>query len=334
MRVVVTGSSGHLGQALVSGLRLAGHDPLGVDVIASPDTAIVGSICDREVLRQAMAGATAVIHAATLHKPHLVTHSAQDFIDTNISGTLAVLDAAAEARLSSVVYVSTTSTFGRTLNPGPGQPAAWVTENSPCRPKNIYGATKAAAEDLCELFHLDHGIPAVVLRVSRFFPEADDAPADEAMDPRNAKVNELLHRRVDLADAADACIRAVEQAPPSGFGRYLISATTPFAPSDVAGLRREAAAVVRRLYPDVEDIYGSLGWTLPAGIDRVYVNERARADLGWQPAWTFRRALDRLAAGKEPRSRVAVEVGAKGYHDRPTGVYTTRPRDPTTPTPR
>lgn len=328
MKVAITGSSGHLGEALVRVLRSVGHDVFGVDVVPSPDTTMVGSILDPKVLGEAMTGATGVIHPATLHKPHLRTHSAQDFIDTNVSGTLAVLEAAVEAKISSLVYVSTTSTFGRTLTPAPGQPAAWITEESRCRPKNIYGTTKAAAEDLCELFHRDYGLPAVVLRTSRFFPEDDDAPADDVIDPLNIKVNELLHRRVDLADAVDACIRAVEQAPLIGFGRYVISATTPFADTDAAELRDDPATVVRRLYPDVEGIYAVLGWTLPASIDRVYVNKRARTELGWQPTWSFRRALDCLAVGEEPRSGIAVEVGAKGYHDQPTGVYTTMVRDP------
>jgi hypothetical protein len=86
---------------------------------------------------------------------------------------------------------------------------------------------------------------------------------------------------------------------------------------------------VRRLHPDAEDIYAGLGWRLPASIDRVYVNTRARSELGWEPVWDFRRTLDCLARGDAPRSRLAVEVGAKGYHEQPTGVYTTTARDET-----
>ncbi len=327
MKLVVTGSAGHLGEALMKALRSDGHDLVGVDVIASPDTTVVGSILDRALLAEAMAGAAAVIHAATLHKPHLATHSAQQFIDTNISGTLAVLEQAVRADVPAVVYVSTTSAFGQALNPPPGQPAAWITEETLGRPKNLYGATKTAAEELCELVQRDHRLGVVVLRMSRFFPEDDDAPDGLMVDPLNAKVNELLHRRVDIADVVDACMRAVESAPAVGFGRYIVSATTPFAENDAPELRRDPAALLRRLYPDVEEIYAGLGWRLPGGIDRVYVNARARSELGWEPVWDFRRALDCLARGDDPRSRLSVEVGAKGYHDQPTGVYTTGPRD-------
>jgi hypothetical protein len=60
------------------------------------------------------------------------------------------------------------------------------------------------------------------------------------------------------------------------------------------------------------------------GIERVYVNQRARDELGWTPTYDFGYALQELAAGREPRSELARAVGAKGYHAATTGVYTTR----------
>lgn len=76
--------------------------------------------------------------------------------------------------MQSFVFTSTTSSFGDTLTPAAGAPAAWITEDVAPSPKNIYGATKTAAEDLCQLFHRNHGLPCIVLRTSRFFPEEDD----------------------------------------------------------------------------------------------------------------------------------------------------------------
>jgi len=65
--------------------------------------------------------------------------------------------------------------------------------------------TKTAAEDLCELVHAEHGLPVIVLRTSRFFPEGDDDEAVRgAFGDANAKANEYLYRRVDVADVADA----------------------------------------------------------------------------------------------------------------------------------
>ena len=49
-------------------------------------------------------------------------------------------------------------------------------------------------------------------------------------------------------------------------------------------------------------------------IDRVYVNERARGELGWQPRHDFGAIIARLRAGDDLRSPLAREIGAKGYH--------------------
>jgi UDP-glucose 4-epimerase len=325
MRVLVTGSSGHLGEALVRMLGAEGVDVAGLDVLESPHTSLVGSIADRAFVRRSMAGVDAVVHAATLHKPHVGSHTRQDFVDTNVTGTLNLLEEAVAAAVGAFVFTSTTSAFGRALSPGPGEPAAWIDEDVASKPRNIYGATKTAAEDLCELAHRDHGLPCLILRTSRFFPEADDSDDVRNGYPgMNAKVNELLYRRADIEDMAGAHRLALDRAPELGFGKYIVSATTPFTRDDLPELRADAPAVVRRLFPEHEAIYAERGWSMFPSIDRVYDNTRAREELGWKPRWDFRHALDRLAAGEEPRSELAVTIGAKGYHDVSTGVYTVR----------
>jgi UDP-glucose 4-epimerase len=316
MKVLVTGSSGHLGEALVRVLRDTPHQVVGLDVTASPFTDTVGSITDRDVARRCVRGADAVLHTASLHKPHIATHSRQDFVDTNVTGTLNLQEEAAAAGVGAFVFTSTTSAFGRALTPPPGAPAAWVTEDVRPVPRNIYGVTKVAAEDLCELFHRLHRLPCLVLRTSRFFPEADDDPeVRRAYADGNAKANEYLHRRVDLQDVVDAHLLAVEKAPAIGFGRYIISATTPFRFDDLTDLRTDAQAVVSRRVPGYEAEYTRRGWTMFPTIERVYVNERARRELGWQPRYDFRRVVECLAAGEDPRSPLAQAIGSKGYHD-------------------
>jgi nucleoside-diphosphate-sugar epimerase len=325
VRVLVTGSSGHLGEALIRVLGADGYDAVGLDIVPSAHTSMVGSITDRAFVRRSMHGVDAVIHAATLHKPHVASHSRTDFVDTNVSGTLNLLEAAAAAGADRFVFTSTTSTFGRALTPPPGAPATWINEDVTPVPKNIYGATKTAAEDLCQLAAGDAGLACVVLRTSRFFPEADDLDdVRAAYDDRNLKVNELLYRRVDLADVVTAHQLALQRAPAIGFGRYVISATTPFTTTHLEELRRDAPAVVGSLFPDYPATFERLGWTMVPAIERVYDNARARHDLGWSPRYDFGGALDRLAHGEDPRSELARAVGAKGYHRKPTGVYTTR----------
>lgn len=323
MRVVITGSAGHLGEALARVLRDGGHDVTGIDLNPSPYTTVTGSVADRAVVRGCLAGADAVLHTATLHKPHVASHGKQAFVDANVTGTLTLLEEAVATGVRGFVFTSSTSAFGRALTPAPGDPAAWITEDVAARPRNIYGVTKTAAEDLCELAHAEHGLPVIVLRTSRFFPESDDS--DEvrtAYADANVKANEYLYRRVDVADVASAHLLAMERAADVGFGKYIVSATTPFTPGDLAGLRDDAPAVVRRLFPDYEAEYARRGWRMFPSVGRVYVNARARADLGWTPKYDFRSVLDALEAGEDPRSPLARAIGMKGYHDRPTGVYT------------
>jgi nucleoside-diphosphate-sugar epimerase len=315
MRILVTGSAGHLGEALMRTLGESGHERVGVDVLASPYTDLQGSIVDRDFVRGAMRGVDAVLHAATLHKPHVATHRRQDFIDVNLTGTLNLLEAAADAKVGAFVFTSTTSAFGRALTPPPGEPAAWLTEEVVPVPKNIYGVTKVAAENLCELAHRDTGMPCLVLRTSRFFPEEDDQPhVRDAREDANNKANEFLYRRVDIEDVVDAHLLALAKARDIGFARYIISATTPFTYEDVQDLRTDAASVVNRRVPGYEDVYASRGWSMFPGIDRVYVNERARREIGWVPKYDFARVIDLIRAGQEPRSPLARAVGAKGYH--------------------
>lgn len=318
MRILVTGSAGHLGEALVRSLRGTGFEVVGLDVLASAFTDVVGSIADRRVVARGMKGVHAVLHAATLHKPHVATHDRQAFIDTNLTGTLNLLEEAVSAGVGSFVFTSTTSTFGDALTPPATAPAAWITEEVVPMPKNIYGATKTAAEDLCQLFARNHGLPCVVLKTSRFFPEADDDPGRrEQFDDLNLKTNEFLYRRVDIEDVVSAHLLAMESAPQLRFDKFIVSATTPFTRDDLAEVRVDARSALRRRVPAFEAVYAARGWKMLSDIDRLYVNERARTVLGWAPRHDFECHLRELAAGRDPRSPLAHVVGSKGYHASP-----------------
>lgn len=317
MKILVTGSAGHLGEALVRTFRKMGDDVIGLDIKESAFTNVLGSVHDSETVGRCMEDVQAVYHTATLHKPHVATHSMQAFVDTNVSGTLTLLQTAKTNGVGAFVFTSTTSVFGDALRPPAGTPAAWVTEQVRPLPKNIYGVTKSAAEDLCLLFHRNHGLNCIILRTSRFFPEEDDDKLKrDQYDGENAKANEFLFRRVELEDVVSAHIAAAKRAPELGFGRYIISASTPFLPGDLLDLNTNAPAVVRKRFPEYAEIYDQLGWLMFDKIDRVYVNEAARNDLGWCPKYDFDYVLQCLKEGYSPRSRLAEEVGSKGYHDR------------------
>jgi len=106
MKILGPGSSGHLGEALLRVLEDSSHEALGVDIKAGPFTHHVGSIVDAPFVEHCMRGVDVVLHSATLHKPHLATHGRQDFVDTNITGTLNLLEAAVTAGVTSFVYTA------------------------------------------------------------------------------------------------------------------------------------------------------------------------------------------------------------------------------------
>ena len=323
MKVLVTGSAGHLGEGLVRHLNNIGMTPVGLDIKDSDFTRHVGSVTDPEFVDACVEGVDAVIHAATLHKPHVGTHSRQAFIDTNISGTLHLLEAAVRHGVGAFIFTSTTSTFGDSMRPAPGEPAVWVTEATPPQPKNIYGITKLAAENLCRMFHRNLGLPCIVLRTSRFFPEDDDnRHKREAFDDDNLKLNELLFRRADIHDMVTAHVAALKKAPEFGFGRFIVSATSPFDRDDVATLAVDTPSVVATYAPEYERVYAERGWQMFESIGRIYDNQAAREALDWQPEFSFKRAISDLLAGRDYRSELAVQIGKKGYHDR---VFTDGP---------
>jgi UDP-glucose 4-epimerase len=316
MKALVTGSAGHLGEAMVRTLQETNTPVLGLDIRKSPFTQKVGTIADRSFVRQCMEGVDTVYHTATLHKPHVATHTPQQFIDTNISGTLNLLQEAVAAGVKRFIFTSTTSVFGDALIPPAGASAEWITEETRPIPKNIYGVTKEAAENLCQLYHRNFKLPCIILRTSRFFPEDDDnKKMRELYTSDNIKANEYLFRRVDIEDTVSALVVAAEKAESIGFGKYIVSATTPFNPEDLGLLRTDAAAVVKRLFPDYEKEYAKRGWKMFPVIDRVYVNTLARTELGWRPRHDFAYLLARLIAGETIQSPLARSIGRKGYHE-------------------
>jgi UDP-glucose 4-epimerase len=300
-RILVTGSSGWLGRSLVPRLRAEGHSVVGIDVVPSATTDLVGSIVDRGFVREVMRDVTAVVHSAALHKPNIVTHSAAEFVDVNVTGTLNLLEEAVASGsvTRSFVFTSTTSLMiSAKIRKGNAREAVWITEAmTPLLPRNIYGVTKLSAEHLCRLYHELHGLPVVVLRTSRFFPEEDDMAHAIAQTEPNTKANELLFRRLTVDDASEAHVAALRRAPELGFDVFIVSAPTPFAPADCRELVVDAPAVVRRYFPQYPEIYARLGWTMFDSIDRVYVASRATDRLGFTCRTSFAERLAELDGG-------------------------------------
>ncbi len=317
MRVLLTGSSGWLGRFLAPRLRAAGHAVIGLDVAPGADTHLLGSAADRALVQRAFAehGIEAVIHAGALHKPDIARLPAQAFIETNVTGTLNLLEAARAAGHDRFVLTSTTSLMiSQAIRQEMGSAATWLDEGSgPLEPRNIYGVTKLAAEGLCRIHHLEHGLNCVILRTSRFFPEEDDTHRE--LSGPNMKANEFLHRRLTVEDAAEAHLLALDRAPAIGFGTFIVSAPPPFARTDVVELKRDAAAVIARLFPEAPALYARRGWRLPASIGRVYDPGLAERVLGFRCKTDFASVLQALRMGGElPFSHDPDYVAPKERH--------------------
>ena len=290
MNILVTGSSGWLGQTLVPRLKRGGHTVIGLDPVPAPTTDLVGTVADRDTVRRAIRGHAiqAIVHAGALHKPHVATHDSSQFVAVNVQGTLNLLEEATApgSPVDRFVFTSTTSLMIsqeiREAHKRGVDRAFWIDEEmSELQPRNIYGVSKLAAEHLCRMVHGASGLPVVILRTARFFPEDDDMAHEIIQSGANTKANEFLFRRLTVEDAAAAHVVALDRATQIGFDTFIISALTPFSPDDCEQLMDYAPLVVHHYFPRYREIYARRGWTMFDYIDRVYDSTKAMRRLGF-----------------------------------------------------
>jgi nucleoside-diphosphate-sugar epimerase len=116
MRALVTGATGFLGGRLVTKLRGRGDDVVALvrrDVELEAEL-VRGDLSDREVLAEAMRGCDAVFHCAAQYKVGIPPSARPAMFEANVRGTENVVDAAVDAAVPRVVYVSTVNVFGNT----------------------------------------------------------------------------------------------------------------------------------------------------------------------------------------------------------------------------
>ncbi len=269
MRVLVTGSSGLIGGAVVARLLAEGCGVIPFDIDGGHD------ILDAAGVAAAAVGCDAIVKAAGGHRPG--AEPGLGFITHNVTGNWNVLSAAQKAGIRRVVTFSSVNALG--VFRGEGVPDYLpIDDDHPLRPPTAYGMAKRLVEELCRCFTVSTGIATICLR-----PPAVLGPARHALFADARATDPAAEwtpfweygAYIDVRDVAYAVLAALRCADP-GHVTALICA-------DDSSSTIPARDLARRLLPDVP-------WRGPEPTDpaRSLVRcDRARAVLAWSPRYRW-----------------------------------------------
>lgn len=172
-KVLITGADGFIGSHLTETLVQRGYDVRAFVMYNSLDSwgwldeapaairdnldVVAGDIRDPFAVRDAMRGCNAVLHLAALIAIPFSYRAPQAYVETNVSGTLNVVQAARDLGLSKVVHTSTSEVYG-TARFVP------ITEEHPLQGQSPYSASKIGADQLALSFHASFDVPVAVIR--------------------------------------------------------------------------------------------------------------------------------------------------------------------------
>ena len=173
MKVLVTGADGFIGSHLVEALVQEGHvvraftqynsfGSLGWldhcdDELKGSYEVFAGDIRDPFGVKEALKGCNAVLHLASLIAIPYSYHSPATYVETNVNGTLNVLQGARELEIERVIHTSTSEVYG-TAQVIP------ISEDHPLKGQSPYSATKIAADQLAFSFYTSFNLPVVIAR--------------------------------------------------------------------------------------------------------------------------------------------------------------------------
>ncbi|MDB5526953.1 MAG: wcaG [Devosia sp.] len=307
-KILVTGADGFIGSHLVETLVRAGHDVRAFVLYNSFNSlgwlddspadirghfeVFAGDVRDPYGVKTAMRGCDAVLHLAALIAIPYSYHSPDSYVDTNIKGTLNIVQAARELGVSRVIHTSTSEVYG-TARFVP------ITEEHPLQGQSPYSATKIGADQIALSFHAAFGTPVAVIRPFNTYGPRQSTRAviptiitQIAAGERRIKLGALTPTRdfSFVADTVAGFIAAlgsdavVGTVTNLGSGFEISVGDTVKLIAEVMGVDIEIESDAARLRPqrsEVERLFAS--------------NAKAAQLMGWKPAYGglngFRRGL-------------------------------------------
>ena len=278
MRILVTGGSGKLGSAVVTGLVDAGHTVVNVDAVGERgdsftrvDLADYGQTVDAVFgIDSRHDGIDAIVHLAAIPAGGLHADSAT--FHNNIAVTFNVFQAARRAGVKRIVYASSETLLGIPFEIDP--PYLPIDEDYPSRPESMYAVVKHLEEELAQKrVRWDPELSITALRFSNVMDQADYA-AFEGYQDDAALRRWNAYGYIDSRDGAQAVLRALELSAP-GFDRFIIAA------ADTA-MRTPSAELAASAFPGVE-----VKRELSGNESRLSI-EKAKRVLGYAPEHSWK----------------------------------------------
>lgn len=298
MKYLVTGADGFIGSHVVETLVRQGHDVRAFVLYnsfgswgwlehAAPDVkgrfeVFAGDIRDPHGVRTAMKGCDIVLHLAALIAIPYSYHSPDTYVDTNIKGTLNVVQAARELGVQRVVHTSTSEVYG-TARFVP------ITEDHPLQGQSPYSASKIGADQIALSFHASFGTPVAVLRPFNTYGPRQSARAviptvitQLAAGKRLIKLGSL-HPTRDFSFVRDTAAGFIAAATADsaigeviniGSGFEISIGDTARAIADAMGVELEIITDEQRLRPEKSEV------------ERLWAGtEKAARLMNWTPAY-------------------------------------------------
>jgi dTDP-glucose 4,6-dehydratase len=326
-KILVTGADGFIGSHLTEALVRQGFEvrafvlynsfnSLGWLDHCAPDVkdqfeVFAGDIRDPHGVKEAMKGCDAVLHLAALVAIPYSYHSPDTYVDTNIKGTLNVLQAARELGVKRVIHTSTSEVYG-TARFVP------ITEEHPLQGQSPYSATKIAADQLAYSFYASFGLPVVIARPFNTYGPRQSARAviptiitQIANGQRQIKLGAVSPTRDFnyVADTVAGFVTALES--DSGVGEVInLGSNFEISIGDTAHAIAEAMGTLIEIITDDQRLRPE-----NSEVERLCAsNTKARELLGWQPQYGgrdgFMRGLaETISWFREPAHLSAYKAG-------------------------